>query len=92
MTNMTNKSFCLFDWFSEVEQSYDIFPTNDSFLNLRHIQNLFVLSNLWVWNSTTSLILVHVQTPDGALLDVLRNAYELLSSCDIEIPKVFHSS
>ncbi|CAD5164393.1 UTP--glucose-1-phosphate uridylyltransferase 3, chloroplastic [Musa acuminata AAA Group] len=32
------------------------------------------------------------QTPDGALLDVLRNAYELLSSCDIEIPKIEDNS
>ncbi|KAG8644869.1 hypothetical protein MANES_10G010100v8 [Manihot esculenta] len=28
------------------------------------------------------------QTPDGALLDILRNAYDLLSCCDIELPKV----
>ncbi|XP_010536381.1 PREDICTED: UTP--glucose-1-phosphate uridylyltransferase 3, chloroplastic-like [Tarenaya hassleriana] len=28
------------------------------------------------------------QTPDGALLDVLRNAYDLLTQCDIELPKI----
>ncbi|KAF2319152.1 hypothetical protein GH714_013602 [Hevea brasiliensis] len=28
------------------------------------------------------------QTPDGALLDILRNAYDLLSLCDIELAKV----
>lgn len=29
-----------------------------------------------------------VQTPDGALLDILRNAYDLLSPCNIELPVV----
>lgn len=28
------------------------------------------------------------QTPDGSLLDVMRNAYDLLSHCDISIPKI----
>ncbi|KNA24035.1 hypothetical protein SOVF_019800 [Spinacia oleracea] len=28
------------------------------------------------------------QTPDGALLDITRNAYDLLSYCDIKIPEV----
>ncbi|CAN0909794.1 UTP--glucose-1-phosphate uridylyltransferase 3, chloroplastic, partial [Linum grandiflorum] len=28
------------------------------------------------------------QTPDGALLDTLRNAYDLLSRCDIELPEI----
>ncbi|GMH04189.1 hypothetical protein Nepgr_006028 [Nepenthes gracilis] len=28
------------------------------------------------------------QTPDGALLDITRNAYDLLSYCDIEMPKI----
>ncbi|KAJ4827906.1 UTP--glucose-1-phosphate uridylyltransferase 3, chloroplastic [Turnera subulata] len=28
------------------------------------------------------------QTPDGALLDIMRNAYDLLSDCDIELPKI----
>ncbi|XP_050387165.1 UTP--glucose-1-phosphate uridylyltransferase 3, chloroplastic isoform X2 [Argentina anserina] len=28
------------------------------------------------------------QTPDGSLLDILRNAHDLLSECDIELPKV----
>ncbi|CAN7095147.1 unnamed protein product [Brassica rapa subsp. narinosa] len=28
------------------------------------------------------------QTPDGALLDILRNAYDLLTECDIKIPMV----
>ncbi|KAL8520290.1 hypothetical protein ACS0TY_011002 [Phlomoides rotata] len=28
------------------------------------------------------------QTPDGALLDILRNAYDLLSHCDVKIPKI----
>ncbi|CAI0416081.1 unnamed protein product, partial [Linum tenue] len=28
------------------------------------------------------------QTPDGALLDTLRNAYDILSECDIELPQV----
>ncbi|XP_024466052.1 UTP--glucose-1-phosphate uridylyltransferase 3, chloroplastic isoform X2 [Populus trichocarpa] len=28
------------------------------------------------------------QTPDGALLDILRNAYDLLSHCDIELPQI----
>lgn len=28
------------------------------------------------------------QTPDGSLLDIMRNAYDLLSCCGIEIPKV----
>ncbi|XP_073296940.1 UTP--glucose-1-phosphate uridylyltransferase 3, chloroplastic [Primulina huaijiensis] len=28
------------------------------------------------------------QTPDGSLLDIMRNAYDLLSYCGIEIPKV----
>lgn len=37
------------------------------------------------------------QTPDGALLDIMRNAYDLLSHCHMKIPKVednnkyFHS-
>ncbi|XP_011035906.1 PREDICTED: uncharacterized protein LOC105133562 isoform X1 [Populus euphratica] len=28
------------------------------------------------------------QTPDGALLDILRNAYDILSHCDIELPQI----
>lgn len=28
------------------------------------------------------------QTPDGALLDMMRNAYDLLSKCGITIPEV----
>ncbi|PSS34449.1 UTP--glucose-1-phosphate uridylyltransferase [Actinidia chinensis var. chinensis] len=28
------------------------------------------------------------QTPDGSLLDIIRNAYDLLSHCDINIPKI----
>ncbi|GAB2216460.1 hypothetical protein Droror1_Dr00024233 [Drosera rotundifolia] len=28
------------------------------------------------------------QTPDGALLDIIRNAYDLLSYCNIQMPKV----
>ncbi|KAL2903158.1 UTP--glucose-1-phosphate uridylyltransferase 3 chloroplastic [Bienertia sinuspersici] len=28
------------------------------------------------------------QTPDGALLDIIRNAYDLLSCCNIKIPEV----
>nr|XP_043631343.1 UTP--glucose-1-phosphate uridylyltransferase 3, chloroplastic isoform X2 [Erigeron canadensis] len=28
------------------------------------------------------------QTPDGALLDILRNAYDLLSYCDIALPEI----
>ncbi|XP_065871115.1 UTP--glucose-1-phosphate uridylyltransferase 3, chloroplastic [Euphorbia lathyris] len=28
------------------------------------------------------------QTPDGALLDILRNAYDILSHCDIELPEI----
>ncbi|CAN6467345.1 unnamed protein product [Victoria cruziana] len=28
------------------------------------------------------------QTPDGALLDIMRNAYDILSSCNIKMPKV----
>lgn len=28
------------------------------------------------------------QTPDGSLLDILRNAHDLLSQCDIELPEI----
>lgn len=28
-----------------------------------------------------------MQTPDGSLLDILRNAYDLLLQCDIELPE-----
>uniref|UniRef100_A0A5B7BSI7 UGP3-like C-terminal hexapeptide repeats domain-containing protein n=1 Tax=Davidia involucrata TaxID=16924 RepID=A0A5B7BSI7_DAVIN len=28
------------------------------------------------------------QTPDGSLLDIIRNAYDLLSHCDIKIPEI----
>ncbi|CAH2064010.1 unnamed protein product [Thlaspi arvense] len=28
------------------------------------------------------------QTPDGALLDILRNAYDLLTECDIKLPMI----
>lgn len=28
------------------------------------------------------------QTPDGSLLDIMRNAYDLLSHCDIKIPEI----
>lgn len=31
----------------------------------------------------------YMQTPDGSLLDILRNAYDLLSQCDIDLPEVF---
>lgn len=30
-----------------------------------------------------------MQTPDGALLDILRNAHDLLSQCDIRLPEVY---
>lgn len=30
-----------------------------------------------------------MQTPDGSLLDILRNAYDILSQCDIKLPEVF---
>ena len=30
-----------------------------------------------------------MQTPDGSLLDIMRNAYDLLSQCDIDLPEVF---
>ncbi|XP_078435521.1 UDP-glucose pyrophosphorylase 3 [Wolffia australiana] len=32
------------------------------------------------------------QTPDGALLDILRNAFDLLSVCHIEMPKIKDNS
>ncbi|KAK2982498.1 hypothetical protein RJ640_026341 [Escallonia rubra] len=28
------------------------------------------------------------QTPDGSLLDIIRNAYDLLSHCDVKIPQI----
>ncbi|BAF17714.2 Os05g0468600 [Oryza sativa Japonica Group] len=28
------------------------------------------------------------QTPEGSLLDIMRNAYDLLSSCNVKVPKV----
>ncbi|KAI7979373.1 hypothetical protein LOK49_Contig369G00003 [Camellia lanceoleosa] len=34
------------------------------------------------------LFVQHVQTPEGSLLDIIRNAYDLLSHCDIKIPKI----
>lgn len=30
-----------------------------------------------------------MQTPDGSLLDIMRNAYDLLLQCDIDLPEVF---
>lgn len=32
---------------------------------------------------------IFMQTPDGALLDILRNAHDLLSQCDIRLPEVY---
>uniref|UniRef100_A0A0D9WHI9 UGP3-like C-terminal hexapeptide repeats domain-containing protein n=1 Tax=Leersia perrieri TaxID=77586 RepID=A0A0D9WHI9_9ORYZ len=32
------------------------------------------------------------QTPEGSLLDIMRNAYDLLTSCNIEVPKVKDNS
>ncbi|KAF0923828.1 hypothetical protein E2562_007690 [Oryza meyeriana var. granulata] len=32
------------------------------------------------------------QTPEGSLLDIMRNAYDLLSSCNIKVPKVKDNS
>ncbi|KAF3433372.1 hypothetical protein FNV43_RR24474 [Rhamnella rubrinervis] len=32
------------------------------------------------------------QTPDGSLLDILRNAHDLLSQCDIRLPKIEDNS
>nr|KAJ0196344.1 hypothetical protein LSAT_V11C700346200 [Lactuca sativa] len=29
-----------------------------------------------------------LRTPDGALLDIIRNAYDLLSCCDIKLPEI----
>lgn len=31
---------------------------------------------------------IHVQTPDGSLLDILRNACDLLSQCNVKLPEV----
>ena len=33
---------------------------------------------------------IHMQTPDGSLLDILRNACDLLSECDIKLPEVHY--
>lgn len=30
-----------------------------------------------------------MQTPDGSLLDISRNAHDLLSECNIKLPKVY---
>lgn len=30
-----------------------------------------------------------MQTPDGSLLDIIRNATDILSDCNINIPKVY---
>lgn len=35
------------------------------------------------------MLIVHVQTPDGSLLDIIRNAYDLLVHCDIKIAEVY---
>ncbi|XP_055832553.1 UTP--glucose-1-phosphate uridylyltransferase 3, chloroplastic isoform X3 [Solanum dulcamara] len=35
------------------------------------------------WNQNCSL-----QTPDGSLLDVMRNAYDILYHCEIKLPKI----
>jgi hypothetical protein len=32
--------------------------------------------------------LPYLQTPEGSLLDIMRNAYDLLSGCSIEVPMV----
>ncbi|XP_040380381.1 UTP--glucose-1-phosphate uridylyltransferase 3, chloroplastic isoform X2 [Oryza brachyantha] len=32
------------------------------------------------------------QTPEGSLLDIMRNAYDLLSSCNVKVPKVKDNS
>jgi hypothetical protein len=32
--------------------------------------------------------LLALQTPEGSLLDIMRNAYDLLSSCNVKVPKV----
>ncbi|KAK9283782.1 hypothetical protein L1049_012034 [Liquidambar formosana] len=31
---------------------------------------------------------LHQQTPDGSLLDIMRNAYDLLTRCNIKIPEI----
>ncbi|KAI7994328.1 hypothetical protein LOK49_LG11G00859 [Camellia lanceoleosa] len=43
-----------------------------------------LLANLWI---ADPMFVQHVQTPEGSLLDIIRNAYDLLSHCDIKIPK-----
>lgn len=41
-----------------------------------------------LYSVTSKLYFSSLQTPDGALLDILRNAYDLLTECDIKLPMV----
>ncbi|KAI8010357.1 hypothetical protein LOK49_LG06G01009 [Camellia lanceoleosa] len=43
------------------------------------------LANLRIVNP---MFVQHVQTPEGSLLVIIRNVYDLLSHCDIKIPKI----
>lgn len=44
-----------------------------------------------IWHSMKLIsytVISILQTPDGALLDILRNAYDLLTECNIKLPMV----
>lgn len=47
----------------------------------------YLTLSAYAFNPLT-FILISIQTPDGSLLDIIRNASDLLSQCDIEIPQV----
>ncbi|KAF3786957.1 hypothetical protein EJ110_NYTH24223 [Nymphaea thermarum] len=49
-----------------------------------YCSNRFPLQNLGMTEGKLHLPL----TPDGALLDIMRNAYDILSSCNIKMPEV----
>ncbi|CAL5354937.1 unnamed protein product [Camellia sinensis] len=52
---------------------------------LKILNSMNFLANLRI---ADPMFVQHVQTPEGSLLDIIRNAYDLLSHCDIKIPKI----
>ncbi|KAH9767194.1 UTP--glucose-1-phosphate uridylyltransferase 3 [Citrus sinensis] len=40
------------------------------------------------YDSNTFTRCVHQRTPEGSFLDILRNAYDILSQCDIKLPEI----
>ncbi|KAI8017884.1 hypothetical protein LOK49_LG04G03035 [Camellia lanceoleosa] len=75
--------------FNPVDDRYFISGSLDAKVHIWSIPDRQVVD----WNDLHEMVTAACytpdgQTPEGSLLDIIRNAYDLLSHCDIKIPKI----